>query len=181
MQASSPTPDLPAAIGEAIRAGRTARGESMRALAARAGISQPMLSKLENGQLLPSLTTVYALAAALEIPASRMLPPVASLDQTLDFGVGDASAHSRARLISGGADAQFHVYRVTGRVGDDDGGFFRHAGPEFVQVLIGVVELQRPEHPPVTLAAGEYLTYDSEIPHRWATVQNAEFLLVSPT
>jgi len=48
MQASSPTPDLPAGIGEAIRAGRTARGESMRALAARAGISQPMLSKLEN-------------------------------------------------------------------------------------------------------------------------------------
>lgn len=153
----------------------------MRALASRAGISQPMLSKLENGQILPSLTTVYALASALEIPASRMLPAVATPDQTLDFGVGDASAHSRAQLISGGADAEFHVYRVTGRVGDDDGGYFRHAGPEFVQVLFGVIELQRPDHPPVTLTAGEHLTYDSDVPHRWATVKDAEFLLVSPT
>ena len=60
-------PALASEIGALVRALRTSRGLSMRALAAEAGVSQPFLSKLENGRLLPSLSTLYALAAAFDV------------------------------------------------------------------------------------------------------------------
>jgi HTH-type transcriptional repressor of puuD len=52
-------------IGAAIRTHRTAAGLSMRELAARAGMSQPFLSNLENARAMPSVSTLYRLANAL--------------------------------------------------------------------------------------------------------------------
>ncbi len=171
--------DIPHSIGAAVRATRAERGESMRAVAERAGISQPMLSKVENGQLLPSLTTVYGIAAALEVAAASLLPPVGGVaGEPLHFAV-DESAHApTAQLLSGGAGASFHAYLLTGRAGDDDGRDFRHPGQEFVYVISGVVQLRRGDRVD-RIPAGGSITYDGTVAHRWSVLEDARYLLIS--
>jgi HTH-type transcriptional repressor of puuD len=173
--------DISASIGAAARRARTARGESMRTVAQRAGISQPMLSKIENGQILPSLTTVYGLAAALEIPASGLLPTVGTgAVDPVHFVVDGSGSAPRAQLLSGGAGAPFQVYLVSGRAGEDDGRDFTHAGPEFVHVISGVAELHRADRID-SFAAGDSVTYDGALPHRWSIHEDAQYLLVCET
>src|SRR5688572_6451642 len=68
--ASAPS-SLAASVGASIRQLRTAQGLTLADVAARANISQAMLSRLETGAVSPSLETVAALAAALgaDLPA----------------------------------------------------------------------------------------------------------------
>ncbi len=61
---------LHSAIGQKIRLYRTMRGTTAMNLAAEAGISSGMLSKIERGFISPSLTTLESLAAALGLPMS---------------------------------------------------------------------------------------------------------------
>ena len=55
-------------------AAREAAGISMRALAARCGLSQPFLSAVERGLSMPSIATLYRIAEALEVAPSTLLP-----------------------------------------------------------------------------------------------------------
>lgn len=55
-------------LGETIQNLRTQHGFSVRALAARAGITPSMLSQLENDRVMPSIQTLRALAEALNVP-----------------------------------------------------------------------------------------------------------------
>ena len=59
---------LEQAIGQRIRAIRRDLDLTVSDLASAAGISTGMLSKIENGQISPSLATLQAIAAALNVP-----------------------------------------------------------------------------------------------------------------
>ena len=59
-------------VGETIRELRKARGLSLRALARASHLSANALSMLERGLSSPSVSTLYRLAEALEIPISRL-------------------------------------------------------------------------------------------------------------
>ncbi len=56
-----------------IRRLRTARGWSMSSLAARAHLGKATLSEIESGQRNPTLETLYAIAAQLQIGLSELL------------------------------------------------------------------------------------------------------------
>lgn len=60
-------------IGERLRSARTARGWSVGALAASAGVGKGSLSEIENGTRNPTLGTLYALANTLGLPLSWLL------------------------------------------------------------------------------------------------------------
>ncbi|WP_435770786.1 helix-turn-helix domain-containing protein [Nocardioides sp. SYSU DS0651] len=62
-----------AGVGARIRGLREARGLSLSALAAAAGIGKGSLSELENGQRNPTLDTLYAVAAPLGVPLAALL------------------------------------------------------------------------------------------------------------
>jgi len=61
-----------AAFGAQIRAGRRARGLSMRALARAAGISAPYVNELERGRSRPGLDVVARLADSLRLPFAEL-------------------------------------------------------------------------------------------------------------
>lgn len=61
-----------AAVGARIRAGRQARGLSLRELAARVGVSASMLSQVENGKSLASVSTLHALVTELDISLDEL-------------------------------------------------------------------------------------------------------------
>ncbi len=59
---------LEEAIGAQVRLLRRRVGITVSDLAAAAGLSGGMLSKIENGQISPSLASLQALAGALNVP-----------------------------------------------------------------------------------------------------------------
>jgi transcriptional regulator with XRE-family HTH domain len=67
-----PAPALELAIAAQVRALRRASGLSVGDMAARAGISKAMLSKIENAQTSCSLTTLAKLAAMLDVPVTAL-------------------------------------------------------------------------------------------------------------
>ncbi|WP_200808262.1 helix-turn-helix domain-containing protein [Demequina sp. NBRC 110055] len=64
---------LPPMVAARVRAAREARGLSLSAVAAAAGIGKGSLSEIEHGTRNPTLSTLYALAHALATPLSTLL------------------------------------------------------------------------------------------------------------
>lgn len=66
-------------VGEVLRARRMAQGLTLRDVSARARVSLGYISEVERGQKEPSSELLAALAAALEVPLSKVLLDVSSL------------------------------------------------------------------------------------------------------
>jgi transcriptional regulator with XRE-family HTH domain len=65
-------PKLAALLGARLRRVREAAGISQQALADRAGSTAATISRFENGDLMPTVTTVATLARALGVPLAQM-------------------------------------------------------------------------------------------------------------
>src|ERR1700737_5343213 len=63
----------PAVIGARVKALRESSSLSLRDLAARSGVSAPMLSQVERGETSPTLTVASRIAAGLELRLSQLL------------------------------------------------------------------------------------------------------------
>jgi transcriptional regulator with XRE-family HTH domain len=61
-------------IGKLIRAERTKAGLSQGDLARRAGIAHASLSRIENGNRSPNMSTLDALAQALQVDVHELIP-----------------------------------------------------------------------------------------------------------
>lgn len=70
---SDPKRTTDQAIGIAVRDLRIKSGLSARELASMSGISAAMISRTENGQVSPSISTLDALASALNVPMVSLL------------------------------------------------------------------------------------------------------------
>src|ERR1700736_2824310 len=71
LQAADPLD--PAVIGARVKALRESSSLSLRDLAARSGVSAPMLSQVERGETSPTLTVAARIAAGLELRLSQLL------------------------------------------------------------------------------------------------------------
>jgi transcriptional regulator with XRE-family HTH domain len=71
---ATPDPDaVTAAAGRNVRSLRQARGWTLAALAARAGVSKGMVVELEQGRTNPSIATLCRLAAAFDVGLAQLL------------------------------------------------------------------------------------------------------------
>ncbi len=69
----TPDPLDPVVLGARVRALRDASSLSLRDLAARSGVSAPMLSQVERGDTSPTLTVAARIAAGLDLRLSQLL------------------------------------------------------------------------------------------------------------
>src|SRR5262249_17746500 len=140
---------LERAIGAQVRLLRRAHDLSVSDLAAAANISTGMLSKIENGQISPSLSTLQAIAAALAVPVTNLF---AAFEERRDcsFVRADQGVVIERRGTKAG-----HVYQLLGHALGGDivvepflitlqkdavpYTSFRHAGVEFIYMLTGEV------------------------------------------
>jgi transcriptional regulator with XRE-family HTH domain/quercetin dioxygenase-like cupin family protein len=65
-------PDYPE-MGERLREARRARNLSLRTLAERLGVSPSLISQIETGRANPSVSTLYAIAAELDVSLDELL------------------------------------------------------------------------------------------------------------
>lgn len=168
---------LPIQIGRAVHTVRSERGETMREVAGRAGISQPMLSKVENGQIMPSITTLYGLAKALEVTVASLLPKVIGQTGTLTLRISDEEGSPKARLLSGGDHLEPQVYLITAKRGDRDHKKFTHPGIEFAFILSGTVTFHHGDETK-RFTTGQHISYDATVPHWWEAEEDSEYLLI---
>jgi XRE family transcriptional regulator, regulator of sulfur utilization len=85
----------PAVIGARVKALRESSGLSLRDLAARSGVSAPMLSQVERGETSPTLTVAVRIAGGLELRLSQLL--------RLDEGGSVTIVHAAQRQRGGNA------------------------------------------------------------------------------
>jgi transcriptional regulator with XRE-family HTH domain len=130
----------------------------MRELAAKAGVSQPFLSKVENGLSTPSISTLYKVAHALGVPAQDLLPR-ATMPTDVDRAGGGSTTRSveddagaLSTLLTGGPGRLVEARSLTLQSSRTDGEWFEHEGED------GRIERLGPD---------ESLWFRSTVPHRW--------------
>lgn len=165
---------LAAAVGKEVRNLRRTLNMAGTSLAASAGISNGMLSKIESGTTTPSFSTLLALATALKVPVARLF---AGHDQRADYslvrsgkGIQVQRRGSKAgityqligHLLSG--EKFVEPYLVTISEGAPDSPGFQHTGIEFMYLLHGSM-LYRYADSLVEVHAGDTLVFDADALH----------------
>jgi DNA-binding XRE family transcriptional regulator/quercetin dioxygenase-like cupin family protein len=165
---------LERALGAQIRTLRRQQDLSGADLASAAGISLGMMSKIENGQISASLSTLQSLSAALSVPLSSLF---ASFEERQDCSFVPAS---HGVVIDRRGTKAGHVYQLLGHVlrGDvvvepylitlAEGAVpytsFAHGGVEFIYMLEGEVRY-RHGGDTYDLKPGDALLFDSSALH----------------
>jgi transcriptional regulator with XRE-family HTH domain len=167
--------ELAATIGNAARRLRLAQGLTMTAVATNAGISPAMLSRLETGDVSPSLETLEALASALGSNCATLLReelPGASDAQHVPKGEGlevvrrgTRRGHTYHLLASGrGPRRVFEPFLVTLTSASEEFPDFDHAGVEFIYILEGSLRYRHGGES-FLLRPGDALTFRGDVPH----------------
>jgi transcriptional regulator with XRE-family HTH domain len=178
-------------IGEHLRARRQERGLSLRHLAERLGVSPSLISQIERGRANPSVSTLYALVAELDISLDELLfsdrrqteravaSPAAAAQDRAGGPVQGAATRKRIRLASGvtwerlttrsepNVEFLFVTYEVGGASSPADTTHQRHAGHEWGYVISGTLQVTI-GFDEYTLHPGDAVSIDSTTPHRLA-------------
>lgn len=182
-RAEPDTKALARLVGVRIRQLRSARGWSMSSLAARAKLGKATLSEIESGRRNPTVETLYAIAAQLQIGLSELLTE----GDSASFATPDAAPVVRGRAVEATLVAAYHdpavtteIYRLRIRPGRPQ--ISPGHGPGVVEHLLitaGAVRVGPLEHP-VEVAAGADWISEPTGPHTYTAVgdQVAEAVLV---
>jgi transcriptional regulator with XRE-family HTH domain len=167
---------LEVAIGREVRACRNKLGITVADLAAAAGLSLGMLSKIENGMTSPSLTTLQALSKALGVPITSFFLRYEEAREVIFVKAGEGLAIERRGTRNG------HQYHLLGYSGDQSSGvavepylitltqesdvfpLFQHSGKEFLYMLEGEVVYRHADRH-YTMTPGDSLFFDADAPH----------------
>jgi transcriptional regulator with XRE-family HTH domain len=161
-------------IAERIREYRQQLGMSGSQLALASGLSKGMLSKLENGQVSPSLATLVRLSDALQVPVTAFFRGLdeerdvlfVKAGQGMDISArGSRKAH-RYQLLGSmrGPNKRMEPVLVTLHARTEVFPLYQHAGTELIYVLSGemVYGVGGSEY---TLEAGDTLQFNGEVSH----------------
>jgi transcriptional regulator with XRE-family HTH domain len=167
---------LEVAIGRELRALRRARGLTASELAAEAGLSAGMLSKIENGQISPSLGTLATLAHVLSVPMTAFFRGHEAERTAVHVKAGSGldverrgtrAGHQYSLLGHIGANASgvtVEPYLITLTAASDVFPTFQHEGVEFIHMLEGVVEYRHGDGF-YRLEPGDSLFFEADAPH----------------
>lgn len=161
---------LEQAIGAQVRDHRKLAGLTVSELANAADISTAMLSRIENGQISPSLATLQQLSSALNIPLSSLLSSFEERRGCSYVKRGEGVSirrrgtkvghHYRLLGESLGGSISVEPYLIT--LGKDAEPYteFRHEGIEFIHMLEGEVSYVHGDRS-YRLTEGDSILFDS--------------------
>ena len=161
-------------IGQQVKKFRQEMALTNPELARNAGISQGMLSKIENGQTSPSLATLKALSAALNVPITALFrgyekegeATFVKAGQGLNIERRGTRAGHQYQLLGHSPKGSVTVepYLVTLTSESDVFPLFQHDGLEFIYLLSGEVTYR---HGPrlYHMQPGDSLFFDATVTH----------------
>lgn len=172
----APEKNLERAIGHEVRTFRKALGITVSDLSASTGISVGMLSKIENGNISPSLTSLQALSRALGVPVTAFFRRYEEQRNATFVKAGEGVNIERRGTRAG------HQYSLLGHIDNNTSGVtvepylitlttdsdvfptFQHEGMEFLYMLEGKVTYRHGDNRYV-MEAGDSLFFDADAPH----------------
>ena len=165
---------LERALGGQIRQMRRRQDLSISDLASAASISTGMLSKIETGQISPSLSTLQALATALSVPLSTLFAAFEERQDCSFVKAGQGVVIERRGTKVGhvyhllghalGGDLVVEPYLITLKDTAAPYVGFQHAGIEFIYMLEGEVVYRHGDRLH-RLTPGDAMLFDSGAPH----------------
>jgi transcriptional regulator with XRE-family HTH domain len=183
-EADLPLALTPAVVGGRVKALREAGDLSLRDLAARCGVSAPMLSQVERGETSPTLTVAARIAAGLDLRLSQLL----RLDEGGAVTIvragqrgrgGNARRGHRFEVLTAAqpgqrAELSRHTLAPGAATGAaDDPPMHEPGSRETALVEHGAVVLvcdgQR-----YALGQGDCVTFDADLPHHFENPDEAE-------
>ncbi|MBY8977433.1 helix-turn-helix transcriptional regulator [Rhodobacteraceae bacterium NNCM2] len=167
---------LEAAIGREVRDLRKERDMTVADLAQASGLSPGMLSKIENGAISPSLTSLQALAQAFGVHITTLFRRHEEHREALFVPAGEGvdverrgtRAGHQYRLLGHSAAAGARVvvepYMITLTEESDVFPTFQHSGIEFLHMIEGEVTYRHGDRL-YRMAPGDSLYFDANAPH----------------
>jgi len=166
--------ELNAVIAARVREYRQMITQTVAQLATASGISKGMLSKIENGQTSPSLSTLGRVARALGVPVTSLFRGLEEEHDALFVGAGKgleivregthAGHHYQLLGTMRGAHKRMEPLLVTLTARHEVFPLFQHQGTELIYMLQGAMEyghgIAR-----YTMHKGDALQFDGEVPH----------------
>ncbi|MBL4626438.1 MAG: helix-turn-helix transcriptional regulator [Roseicyclus sp.] len=185
LEAPAPAASIEASIGASLKALRVQHGHSARWVAARAGISAGMVSRIENGLVSPSISTLEALAAALEVPIMSLFREART--EHTDFTIVRAGEGLKSTRITEDhrheyvnlsmhvrRDLRFQARHVTLLKDSGQPPTYIGHGVVFVYVLSGEA-IYRYGQQKFTLRKDDSVSVDSELNHGFIEVLTPSF------
>lgn len=161
-------------IGREVRRHRQRHQMTLADLAQATGLSPGMVSKIENGQISPSLSTLTTLADALNLPLSAFFRSFEESRDVSHVPAGHGLVIDRRGTRAG------HIYQLLGHMirssvslepylitlTEQSDAFteFQHEGVEFIYMLEGEVTYRHGERE-FHLGPGDSLFFDAIAPH----------------
>ena len=167
---------LEVAIGREVRAFRHRSGLTIADLSARTGLSIGMLSKIENGNTSPSLSTLQSLAHAMSVPMTAFFQRFDDVHLAVHTKAGTGVEIERRGTRAG------HQYNLLGHLGSNISGVvvepylitlttesdifptFQHGGIELIYMLEGELGYRHGKQV-YPLKPGDSLFFDADAPH----------------
>lgn len=167
---------LEIAIGREVRAHRRQKKMTVAELAQLTGISIGMVSKIENGNTSPSLSTLQTLSNALGVTLTSFFRRFEESRTAIHTKAGEGVEMERAGTRAG------HQYNLLGHIGSNASGVmvepylitlneksdifptFQHDGIEMLYMLEGEVSYRHGDHL-YLLKPGDTLFFDADAPH----------------
>jgi len=168
---------------------RERQGLTLTDVAATAGISAGMLSRLETGHVTPSLETLVALADALGVKPALLLQDLGGEEQGAQrvpagqglevVRRGTRRGHTYHLLAAQrGPKKSFEPFLVTLTDKSEVFPGFQHLGTEFIHVLTGSLTYRHGTHS-YPLGPGDSLSFRGEVPHGPETLGKVPIRMLS--
>lgn len=177
------------AIGSALRDLRVTRDISAKELAAESGISAAMISRIESGQVSPSISTMTSLSEALDVPLVSLFRDMVS--ERTDFTHVKAGSGVKSTRLVGEhihhyfniashrrRDLNFEAHIVTVTPQKSEPPSYVGHGVTFMHVLTGSANYYYGKQQ-LTLEPGDSLSIDAELVHGFREILTPEFIFLS--
>lgn len=180
-------------IGSRLRIARHAQRLSQRELARKSGVTNGMISQIEQNQSSPSISSLTRILDAIPMTLSEFFAEDFDASPKVFFKASELREINLTRMLPlGSADAEISLRQVgeTSRhalqmlferyaPGADTGAeMYSHNGEEAGIVISGRIEITVGTLKEIVEAGGAYI-FDSRIPHRFRNTGDEECVIVS--
>jgi len=176
--------DLSQILGNNLRRLRTRRGLSLERLAKLSGVSRAMLGQIETGKSTPTISLLWKVATALDVPFAGLLA-ARPMQGTIVFrrheakllSSSDGRFTSRALFpFDNERRVEFYELRLAPHHRED-----AEAHPlgtrENLIVATGTVEISVAAERPLTLAEGDAIVFEADVRHSYRNLGPSEAVL----